>query len=101
MDKNDEWGGVYAGTFKADASDVKPAFNSPFDYDAIVGPPPAEETSKFYVLYRYTSSGLKVYKAKHDHKFPQTTLKSQASVCNKAGAFAEAVDREWFIETYD
>ena len=72
-----------------------------FDYDAIVGPPPDKEINKLYVLYRYSSSGIKYYKARGDHKFPQTTLKSQASVCNKGGAIAEAADKEWFIESYE
>jgi hypothetical protein len=72
-----------------------------FDYDEIVGPPPEKDVPRLFVLYRYTSSGLKTYKAKRGLAWSLTTLKSQASVCNAAGALALAIEGEWYIELHE
>jgi hypothetical protein len=72
-----------------------------FDYDAIIGPPPKEKTSKLYVLYKYTSSGIKYYRANFDDagkRRTRTTLKSKASICNGPGALDLSTNQEWFIE---
>ena len=72
-----------------------------FDYDALVGPPPDKDAPKWFVLYRYTSSGRKTYKAKMGFGRSRTTLKNYALVCNAAGVLDLATTGEWYIEPYD